>query len=294
MTMKPRTSMKRRWLQWLTSGAGRIAAKPLYQSVQKAQLRRERWLDRHQTPVTSEAIRQVTAIVKTFERPHCIQRLLESIERMYPTLQIIVADDSKTPFHSNNANVKVLHLPYNVGLSAGRTEALALVQTPYFLLLDDDFVFYRKTQILSLIRWLDEHPQVDIVGGEVVNLPEYQVPDYRQAGLLPTSSKPLYPDGALIDGLRVYSKIANFYLGRTQTVQKVGWNADLKLAEHTDFFTRAVGVLTTVMDPSMKVLHAKERFDRIHPDRAKNLKESTQLLRTLYTSRKAKAKDSSK
>ena len=81
------------------------------------ELRLERLLDAF---APSEAIdeRLVTALVKTFERPHILRRLVASIKRLYPTLPIVVVDDSREP--SSLAEVHTIPMPYDSGISAGR------------------------------------------------------------------------------------------------------------------------------------------------------------------------------
>ena len=39
------------------------------------------------------------------------------------------------------------------------------------LCLDDDFVFYRHTDLVPVHRILETHPEIDLVAGEVVYLP---------------------------------------------------------------------------------------------------------------------------
>lgn len=39
--------------------------------------------------------KKLTAIIKTFERPYAVKRLVKTIKRRYPSLHIIVVDDSK-------------------------------------------------------------------------------------------------------------------------------------------------------------------------------------------------------
>ena len=57
-------------------------------------------------------------------------------------------------------------------------------------------------------------------------------------------------------------KVPNFYIGRTLKVRKVGWDDHLKRIDHADFFTRAVGVLTSVQDESFSVLHYPTYFNK--------------------------------
>ncbi len=203
--------------------------------------------------------KEITIIIKTFERPQAIRRLIKSIKTQYPQIKIIVADDSYQP--QSIAGAEVIHLPYNQGATVGRNEALNRVMTKYFLLLDDDFVFYRHTKLAPVHSVIESHPEIDIIGGEVVDLPFFTVGDYQNAKLFPTANKPTMPPGCMIAGLPVYDMVPNFFLGRTERVRSIGWDPNLKNLAHADFFTRAKGVLTTVFFSDFKVLHARTPFD---------------------------------
>lgn len=206
-----------------------------------------------------DLISELSIIIKTFERPKAIRRLVNSIKTQYPNLKIIIADDSRRP--QSIRGVEVIHLPYNQGATIGRNEALNRVKTKYFLLLDDDFVFFKHTKLVPALSIIESHPEIDIIGGEVVDLPFFTVGHYQNAKLFPTNSQPIVPPGTKIGGLPVYNMVANFFLGRTDRVKLVGWDPELKNLAHADFFTRAVGVLTTVFCSDLKVLHARTPFD---------------------------------
>lgn len=70
---------------------------------------------------------QLTVVIKTFERPAVLQRLLDSIRRSYRRLAIIIVDDSRVPV--NPEGVRAIVIPYNNGISAGRNAALEEVDT---------------------------------------------------------------------------------------------------------------------------------------------------------------------
>ncbi|MGA8262360.1 MAG: hypothetical protein WB783_19300 [Arenicellales bacterium] len=66
-----------------------------------------------------------------------------------------------------------------------------------------------------------------------------------------------------IAGLPVLlEKVPTLFIGRTGRVREVGWNLQLKRRDHADFFSRAWGLLTTVLDERWKVLHTKTPFNR--------------------------------
>ena len=59
----------------------------------------------------------VTAVIKTFQRPKSLDILLRSIRRFYPRLKVLVGDDGFQPSPRND--VKYLLEP-DVGVSARR------------------------------------------------------------------------------------------------------------------------------------------------------------------------------
>ena len=263
-------------------GPLRPVAKPVHGGLISLALMKEAWLDRFATGEQDQEYiaRQVTAVVKTFERPQILRRLIRSLRRFYPTMRVIVVDDSRMP--QRLEGVDTIVMPYDSGVSAGRNEALQHVETPYLMLLDDDFIFYRHTKIQPVLEKLERLRQVDIVGGEVVYLPFYRTMDYRGEHLHPTDAKSVITPGTRIEGMAVHDKVANFYIARTESIRKVGWDPRIKRLDHADFFTRAKGVLCTIFDPSFKVLHARTPFDRDYMKKRLNIDRDKQILRMKY------------
>ena len=190
----------------------------------------------------------LTAVIKTFERPACLQRLIHSIRRYYPRLRIVVADDGLHP--SPRDDVDYLRLPPDVGLSAGRNALLSQVRTPYFLLLDDDLRFTRHTRIEQLLA-VARRAAGTIAGGTYVRCK-------RKFGLW-TQRRPQPYHGvferkgdqlALRRGWHGPCEdhyhcdvVHNFFVAGTDDVLRLGgWNPALKLHEHEEFFLRAAQV----------------------------------------------------
>lgn len=253
-----------RLYQTATMGALNPLLKPVHNGLIGLELALNRGLDAlfpHEPP-HPHLNEQVTILVKTFLRPRTLHRLLTSIRRFYPALPIIVVDDS--PNAHPIPGVETVILPPDSGLSVGRMEGLKRVKTPYILLLDDDFVFYRHTRLGQAVALMEQHPTIDIMGGAVVNLPFFTVGDYQKAGLYSTAAAPTYPPGTLIGNLPTLDKVANFFIARSDRLRLVEWDANLKLVEHADFFTRARGILTTVYNQDFRCLHARTPFDKAY------------------------------
>lgn len=261
-----------RLYQMATLGALNPFLKPVHSGLLALELAINRGLDAllpHEPP-HPHLNEQVTMLVKTFLRPRTLQRLLISVRRFYPSLPIIVVDDSPDAQPIPGPHIETVILPTDSGLSVGRMEGLKRVKTPYVLLLDDDFVFYRHTRLGQVLALMEQHPTIDIMGGAVVNLPFFTVGDYQKAGLYPTAAAPTYPPGTYIGGLPTLDKVANFFLARTDHLRLVEWDTNLKLVEHADFFTRARGILTTVYNREFRCLHARTPFDKTYMNQRNN------------------------
>ena len=208
----------------------------------------------------------VTAIIKTFERPRALQRLIRSIRRYYPRLKIVVGDDSFRPYPRKD--VRYLRLSPDVGASAGRNALLQQVETPYFLQLDDDFEFNEATRIESL-QEVVESGQADLAGGDCLRCKR------KFCGLL-TRRKPSPYHGFIklkngqltmhrseSDGQSVHlcDIVAQFFVARIEDVLSIGgWDAELKTEEHEEFFLRfGQHGFQSAFCPNVKVWHWNDR-----------------------------------
>ena len=88
--------------------------------------------------------------------------------------------------------------------------------------------------------------------------------------------------GSTIANLPVFSKVANFFIARTHRLQLVGWDVNLKRVDHTDFFTRAKGVLTTVYNADLKCLHAPTPYSSGYMQTRNDLTLELALLQAKY------------
>ena len=104
--------------------------------------------------------RDVTVLVKTFERPDCLRRLVASIRRYYARIAIVVVDDLREPLEpAAAAGSRYFHLPFaTTGLAGGRNFGLRHVDTEYVLVSADDMVFGRETDLGKLLATLESTP----------------------------------------------------------------------------------------------------------------------------------------
>ena len=197
---------------------------------------------------------QITAIIKTFERPRSLDRLVRSIRRFYPGLRVIVGDDSVTAYP--RSDVDYVRLPVDIGLAAGRNALLELVETPCFLTLDDDIAFTAGTRIERLAQTLQRHDAA-IVSGDLVDC-EQKFPLWvrrtRQVyhGVIRRHGDSLQ----LVRGHDSILGVAyqcdftpQFFLARTETIRELGgWFAPLKMDDNQELFLR-------LKERGLRVLH---------------------------------------
>jgi hypothetical protein len=189
-----------------------------------------------------EWLREITVIVKAFERPQCVATLLESVRRFYPSLAVLVCDDGREPLYADGvepaAGVRWFTLPFAAGhtLGAGRNHLLRQVATPLFFLADDDHVFTRHTRLDVLRAVLNRHA-LDLVGGS-------QEKGDLGAAIFEQRGDVVYQRfyehrGVLEPGVVRCDRVSNTFLARTERVREIGWEERVYAAEHADFFLRA-------------------------------------------------------
>ena len=102
-------------------------------------------------------------------RKDCVINLIHSIRKKYKTIDIVVVDDSDPPLNFNiDNNIKTYNIDFDSGLSAGRNYGVSKINTPYFVLLDDDFEFTENTKIEKFYETISI-TDLDILGGQVIN-----------------------------------------------------------------------------------------------------------------------------
>jgi len=186
---------------------------------------------------------KLTITIKAFERPKSLRRLLKSIQRFYPEMPILVADDSFRKRPPND--VRYLPLPPDVGLSAGRNALVEAVETPYFLLLEDDFQFTADTVLERLLEGVETY-DLAVVAGDCVS--------HRRRGFrlhrwqekicakMHFEANHLRLEPGYYEQLGPYYRcdmVTNFFVADTQVIRNVGgWDPELKIQEHEEFFVR--------------------------------------------------------
>ncbi|XP_019213818.1 beta-1,4 N-acetylgalactosaminyltransferase 2 isoform X3 [Oreochromis niloticus] len=203
---------------------------------------------------------QVTITTKTFQRYKHLRVLLDSIRQFYSNIKIIVADDSLETEHITGENIQHYIMPPAQGWFAGRNLAVSQVTTKYFLWVDDDFVLTEKTKIENLVEVMEAMPELDVVGGSVKGNQFYFALIYEEGeeiegGCLyrksggKFQSLPGYPQCSMTSG------VVNFFLARTDAVQRVGFDPKLQRTAHSEFFMDGLGTLLVATCGDVSIDH---------------------------------------
>ena len=210
-------------------------------------------------------------MIKTFDRIDRAFRLVSSIRDIYPDIRIIVADDGEEAqrFLSAPGASRGIHrrdflflpLPYDVGLSAGRNRMLELVTTPFFLTLDDDFFMDGNSRLEHLLFPVLTG-QLDIAAGKNPRDEAAYGFDFCGKMIVTREDDTMHLVGGnygSVAGCDIVDIVPNLFVGSVARVRQVGWDDELKLGEHEDFFWRAkLAGLRVGSCPLTSFLHGQE------------------------------------
>lgn len=214
----------------------------------------------------SEVEACVTLVVKTFERPHVLERLVGSVRAQYPSMPLYVVDDSRTPLDPVPDGITVYwHLPFDSGLAHGRNFGLRHVETEYVVFSDDDLVFTERTDLRKMLGALRD-TAFDVVGCAYLDHQPGKPPfvNWYEGTIDIVDGVQTHVRGACrgyLDGFPVYDVLHNFFMARREALGDDPWDAELKSggAEHIDFFLtiKDRGLRCTRL-PSVVVEHRPE------------------------------------
>tara|TARA_B100000029_G_scaffold4214_2_gene4925 strand:- start:269 stop:1876 length:1608 start_codon:yes stop_codon:yes gene_type:complete len=213
----------------------------------------------------------LTIGITAFNRPACLERLVESIRLRYPTVPILVADNGWLPADLEGwAGVTNVEVERDCGLSASRNALIGACETEFMLLAEEDFVFTDATDLggaLSVIRDADE---LAMVGGtlEVGQQVQHYARRFDLVGTTPGERVlRAVPAGGPMQRThgtrwRFCDMVFNWGILRTSAAAALPWDEELKLGEHVDWFWRLM------LETDWQVAHTPDlvaRHDRKEP-----------------------------
>ena len=191
---------------------------------------------------------KLTVVIKTFERPDMITRAVSSLRSLHPTIPVIIADDSKEPTSfDDDPYTTALHLPFDTGISYGRNRAIEKVETPYYLLIDDDHCFKKDANLQGLVDILDT-TDFDIVAMRMLNYRAgkgYCRGELFFAGTFERENDTMMhyvgKDRGLHLGYPLYDIVLNCYAARKKKAAIIKFDENIKIGkEHGDYFLEAM------------------------------------------------------
>jgi GT2 family glycosyltransferase len=190
----------------------------------------------------------------TIERPQVAQRLVRSVRNHFGDMPIYVADQSRqvtaiASFYQRH-DVKLLRMPYDVGVTASRNRLAREIQEDYFILCDDDFILGPQTRFDDALHILATHSEIGVVGGRlydfgwneewVRNWELFLEYDRQQKILFSIPMYYLAPRAREVGGVRFFlcDAVLNFSVfRRSMFTEGLQWDERFKSnGEHEDFF----------------------------------------------------------
>jgi hypothetical protein len=190
---------------------------------------------------------EITILITCFERIKELERLLNSIDDHYKGYRVLIASCGRLKPTFNTLRrrnpVTIYEMPFDAGLSFMRNYLAERSKTPYFLLLEDDFVFTDKTDIETMKQKLLAGEDIGVVGGKVLEFGKEVKINYDFEIRKISYDNDFFSDQRILRVTHAQSStcdcVANFALFRKACWQDNQWDDDLKIeGEHFDFYYR--------------------------------------------------------
>lgn len=114
---------------------------------------------------------RVTVLMPLYNAENYLMEAIDSVlNQTYQDFQLLIIDDASTDKSMevvsafNDPRIVIYRNEKNMGISYTRNRGLDLCKTEYIALLDDDDIAM-PYRLEHEVRYLDEHPEVDVVGG---------------------------------------------------------------------------------------------------------------------------------
>eukprot|EP00434_Breviolum_minutum_P010299 symbB.v1.2.009089.t1/scaffold570.1/size221114/4 len=203
------------------------------------------------TALVDNAEESVTVVAHCAERCHLLDRLAVSFREVYSILPIIATcecaeeDGCVSPVvrpHDTVSNMTVVSVPYDFGLSRGKTLLIEMTQTEFVLVLDDDFTLSMHSCLECMLwKMRSRHYSLwkpfDILGFPVQE-DERIFGAFR--GRLRVTNQQLFlepmVEELLPDGCVRVEICPMVFLGRTSRMRNFQFQKDLRVGEHEQFF----------------------------------------------------------
>jgi hypothetical protein len=183
------------------------------------------------------SLSDVTILITAGGRPGYLRECLYGIERNLPECKVnVVTDDYSEIFYQYM--VIWYPTPPDTFLTRKRNLGVASVDTKYTLLAADDFEFdpQSRATVISMTKYLDQVPEMDVIAGPVNNRPYAGYLHVEPGEYIKETRVRL--DCRDKDNSYSVNIAANFFLARTDVLREVKWDETIGPigGEHGDWF----------------------------------------------------------
>jgi len=202
---------------------------------------------------------KVALIFTTFLRDELMEKTVKSVmDNWQDNYVLLIGDQNKFDnkdkaknsyvnylhcFHNDKLQYNYYRLPYDCGLSYARNYLVNKAHEmgiKYCLITADSIKFTDKYNFKPMIKMLESNPKHAIVG---LNLKNRQ-PWAYDLEISPKHNKfiVIKPRRSTISANNIeytpVDTVSNFFIAKTAILKEIGWDNELKLGEHEDFFIR--------------------------------------------------------
>ncbi len=219
------------------------------------------------------AFDELSVLVVSWNQAERLGRCLEAVRRFLPGAQVVVVDNGSVPRLQVQADV-VVRLEQNVGYAEGNNQGWAQCTGRYVLLLNNDAYLPSSEPLLTLLNFLEAHPEVSAAQAKMV-LPDGRLDACGEMlnwnGLLRHRGYREVDCGQMATAVPVFAGKGACLLLRKAAVAKAGGlfrKAFFCYYEDIDLCHRlwlSGGEVWFV--PTEAVLHEEKATSRLHPSR---------------------------
>ena len=210
-----------------------------------------KWTIAEMTNIDSEH-RQIGFIIPSFLRPEKTKKCIESIYKLYPRewfrIHLGNQEDGVRPEYLQKDD-KFYVLPMNSGLAKTRQYLIDQSKEPLLVIMDDDFLFTKESNLNTFIQILLDKEHNGIVGGQLKNYNyhpifsylydiEYTKDSIKKVERNREEIKTFKSKSQIEEMYNYGDLILNFAMAKREFFQSIRYDEKFKLVEHLDFYLR--------------------------------------------------------
>lgn len=119
---------------------------------------------------------KLSIIILNYNTENLLRLCLKNLQELSLNLafEIIVVDNNSTDksvalVKNEYPHIKLISNQENLGHARGNNIGIKAAQGEYVIILNTDIIFSRSEDIVKIIKYLDEHPEVAILGPKLLN-----------------------------------------------------------------------------------------------------------------------------